>query len=101
MQSGTTEPATPVIEIVINEELDAASVPRFAALLHEAVDLRPDNLVIDLTECPFVDAAAVGLLLDVHRRMFSHGGRLTLRSPGPRVSRTFRLARVDNVLNVQ
>jgi anti-anti-sigma factor len=101
MNSGTAGPATPIIEIVIAEELDAASVPRFAALLHEAADLRPDNLVVDLTECPFVDAAAVGMLLDIHRRMFSAGGRLTLRSPGPRVSRTLRLARVENVLHVQ
>ncbi|WP_426503894.1 STAS domain-containing protein [Dactylosporangium sp. McL0621] len=92
---------TGVIEIVINEELDAASVPRFGALLHEAVDLGPDNLVVDLMECPFVDAAAIGLLLDVHRRMFAAGGRLTLRSPGPRVTRTLRLARVNNVLHVQ
>ncbi|WP_433075894.1 STAS domain-containing protein [Dactylosporangium sp. CA-139114] len=101
MHSGTADAATPTIEVVIREELDAASVPRFAALLHEAADLGPDHLVVDLTECPFVDAAAIGMLLDVHRRMFVAGGRLTLRSPGPRVTRTLRLARVSNVLHVQ
>ena len=97
----TANPSTPIVEIVINEELDAASVPRVAALLHEAADLGPQHLVLDLAECPFVDAAAIGMLLDVHRRMFAAGGRLTLRSPGPRVTRTLRLARVNNVLHVQ
>ncbi|WP_433204019.1 STAS domain-containing protein [Dactylosporangium sp. CS-047395] len=86
---------------MIEEELDAASVPRVAALLHEAADLNPTDLVIDLRECPFVDAAAIGMLLDVHRRMFAAGGRLTLRAPGPRVTRTLRLARVEKVLHVQ
>jgi anti-anti-sigma factor len=101
MYSGTAGPVAPTIEVVITQELDAAAVPRVAALLNEAVDLHPGNLVVDLAECPFVDAAAIGMLLDVHRRLFSAGGRLTLRSPGPRVTRTLRLARVDNVLHVQ
>ncbi|WP_432972276.1 STAS domain-containing protein [Dactylosporangium sp. CA-233914] len=95
------DPTTPIIEVVITEELDAASVPRFSALLHEAVDLRPARLVVDLAECPFIDAAGIGMLLDVHRRLWTEGGRLTLRSPGPRVTRTLELARVEHVLHVQ
>jgi anti-anti-sigma factor len=101
MHSGTAGPTAATIEIVITEELDAASVLRFAALLHEAADLQPGALVIDLAQCPFVDAAAIGMLLDVHRRLWSAGGRLTLRSPNPRVTRTLHLARVEHVLHVE
>ncbi|MEV6932259.1 STAS domain-containing protein [Dactylosporangium sp. NPDC051485] len=100
MQSAPADPETPAIEVVITEELDAASVARFGALLHEAADLQPSHLVIDLAGCPFIDAAAIGMLLDVHRRMWSTGGRLTLRSPSPRITRTLQLARVDHVLHV-
>ena len=101
MPSGTAGPTAPTVEVVITEELDASSVPRVAALLHEAADLQPEHLVVDLTACPFIDAEAIGMLLDVHRRLWSAGGRLTLRSPGPRVVRTLRLARVENVLHVE
>jgi anti-anti-sigma factor len=89
------------VEIVIAEELDAAAVPRVSALLHEAADLRPRHLVVDLAACPFLDATAIGMLLDVHRRVWTDGGRLTLRAPGERVIRTLRLARVDHVLDVE
>jgi anti-anti-sigma factor len=101
MRSSTAGRTAPTVEIVITEELDADSVPRFAALLHEAADLRPARLVVDLARCPFLDAAAIGMLLEVHRRVWSDGGGLTLRAPGPRVVRTLRLARVDHVLSVE
>jgi anti-anti-sigma factor len=100
MRSSTARHTAPTVEIVITEELDADSVPRVAALLHEAADLHPARLVIDLAGCPFLDASAIGMLLDVHRRVWSDGGGLTLRAPGPRIVRTLRLARVDHVLAV-
>ncbi|WP_432825054.1 STAS domain-containing protein [Dactylosporangium sp. CA-092794] len=100
MQRVTAGRTTPTIEVIVTEELDAASVPRFSTLLHEAADLHPEHLVVDLAGCPFVDAAAIGMLLDVHRRVWSDGGRLTLRAPLPRVVRTLRLARVDHVLQL-
>ena len=101
MRSETVRPAAPTVEIIVTEELDAATVPRMAALLQDAVDLHPTHLRIDLAQCPFVDAAAIGMLLDVHRRVWSEGGRLTLRDPSPRVRRTLELARVDHVLQVE
>lgn len=101
MRTSTGGPTAPTVEIVVAEELDAASVPRVAALLHEAADLHPQHLVVDLAGCPFLDAAAIGVLLDVHRRVWSDGGQLTLRNPVPRVARALRLARVEHVLHVQ
>ncbi|MER7009130.1 STAS domain-containing protein [Dactylosporangium sp. NPDC000555] len=101
MYSGTADPASGTVEVVITEGLDATSVPRFSALLNEAADKQPEHLVVDLARCPFIDASAIGVLLDVHRRVWSAGGRLTLRSPCPRVARTLQLARVEHVLLVQ
>jgi anti-anti-sigma regulatory factor len=53
-----------------------------------------------LSDCEAVDAVALDVLLDAHRRMWSSGGRLTLRAPSPRLQRTMALARVDQVLHV-
>jgi anti-anti-sigma factor len=66
----------------------------------DAAALRPADLVVDLTACAYVDAAGIGVLLDVHRRVWSDGGRLTLRGLSPKVARTLQLARVDRVLYV-
>jgi anti-anti-sigma factor len=90
----------PRVEVVVVEAFDAESLPRLGALLNDALALKPDELVIDLAGCPLVDAAAIGLLLDIHRRALRTGGSLTLRSPSLRLRRNLRLARVDGVLNV-
>lgn len=90
----------PVIEVIITEELDFQSLPRLDARLAEALELHPARLVVDLAACPRMDAAAIGLLVDVHRRARRAGGQLTLRSPSPRLRRNLELARADRVLHV-
>ncbi|MEV4141801.1 STAS domain-containing protein [Dactylosporangium sp. NPDC049742] len=91
---------TPLVEIVVTEELDAASEPRVRALLEDALTMHPEQLVLDLSGCPFIDATAIGMLLDVHRQVWTSGGRLTLRAPSPRVRRTLQIAHVNHVLRM-
>lgn len=90
----------PVVEVVITEELDLWAMPRLSALLDDALGLQPQQLVVDLARCPFMDAAAIGVLLEVHKKARRGGGRLTLRSPSARLRRNLRLARADRVLHV-
>ena len=90
----------PVIEVIVTEELDFRAVPRLDARLAEALELHPQRLVVDLAACPRMDAAAIGLLVEVHRRARRAGGTLTLRSPSPRLLRNLELARADGVLQV-
>lgn len=93
-------PATELVEIVVTEELDLAAVRELGGVLDSILALRPARLVIDVAACRYVDAAGIGLLLDVHRRMWRLGGRLTLRSPSPRLHRLLQVARVDQVFHV-
>jgi anti-anti-sigma factor len=89
-----------LVEVLVTDPLDTGAVPHVRALLDDAAALRPADLVVDLTACEYVDAAGIGVLLDVHRKVWSDGGRLTLRGLSPKVTRTLQLARVDRVLHV-
>ncbi|MDG6110387.1 STAS domain-containing protein [Dactylosporangium aurantiacum] len=100
MQPIAQTPATRLVEVLVTDPLDTGAVPHVRALLDDAAALRPADLVVDLTACAYVDAAGIGVLLDVHRRVWSDGGRLTLRGLSPKVARTLELARVDRVLQV-
>ena len=100
MQTGIDAPGTPLVEIVVTEELDARSEPRVRALLEDALTMHPEQLVVDLASYPFIDAIAIGMLLDIHRRVWTSGGRLTLRAPSPRVRRTLQIAHVNHVLRM-
>ncbi|NUT36502.1 MAG: STAS domain-containing protein [Hamadaea sp.] len=90
----------PVVELVITEELDLWALSRLTSLLDDALALHPVEIVVDLAQCPFMDAATIGVLLDAHRRTRRDGGVLTLRSPSSRLRRNLRLARADRVLRI-
>jgi anti-anti-sigma factor len=87
--------------VVVTEAFDGAAVERWRARLAEAAALHPARLVVDLRRSPRIDAAAIVVLLQLHREMMRIDGRLTLRGPVARVRRTLGLARVDHVLEVE
>ncbi len=89
-----------VVEVVVEGELDVSSVGRVRETLHDALSLRPERLVVDLRNCPFVDACALTMLLDVHRRAWRSGGVLTLRGCSPRVLRLLSLTGVRRVFDL-
>jgi anti-anti-sigma factor len=89
------------IVVVVTDPLDGGAVDRWAGELAAAVHHRPDRLVADLTDCAWIDAAAIGVLLRTHGQMIRANGTFVLRRPPARVRRTLRLARVDQVLEVE
>ena len=95
-----TATSTPLVEIVVTEALVAPAAARLHALISDALGLRPDQLVIDLADCPFADAFGLDILLRAHRRAWQLGSRLTLRNPSPRLERIFGLAHVDHVFEI-
>lgn len=106
MSVATTRPGTractvPLIEVRITGPLDMTATQAIRTTLDTAVALNPQRLVLDLADCPLIDAAAIGLLLDMHRHLWRSGATLTLRSPTARLRHILRIARVDNVLRVE
>jgi anti-anti-sigma factor len=100
MQLSSDLQHVPTVEVIVCGDLDATSAPGVHDTLQEAIELSPQRLIIDLADCPSIDAAGILLLLDVHRRTMRNGGTVALRSPGERLRRNLRLARVDRVLQV-
>jgi anti-anti-sigma factor len=87
----------PLLVVRVCEPLDATRIPSVDGLLDDAVAVRPAHLVVDLSECEYLDAAGITLLLDVHKRIWADGGRMTLRGISPRLGRILELARVGRV----
>ncbi|MEU1606234.1 STAS domain-containing protein [Micromonospora matsumotoense] len=92
------ECTVPLVEVRVTDDLDLAALARSRQVFDRLVALCPAHVVVDLSECRHLDAAAVGLLLDVHRQLARHGGVLTLRDPSPRALRVLSAARVSRVL---
>ncbi|WP_433550224.1 STAS domain-containing protein [Micromonospora zamorensis] len=89
----------PLVEVRVTE-LDLACLPEVGAMFDRLLTLRPAQVVLDLSDCPHLDAAAIGLLLDLHRRLARADAVLTVRNPNPRVRRILHVARLDQVLSI-
>ena len=95
------EHAIPETTVVVTEALDCASVGRWGEHFRAAAARRPARLILDLRHSPRIDAAAIAVLLHLHRELIGADARLTLRAPVARVRRLLGLARVDHVLEVE
>jgi anti-sigma B factor antagonist len=90
----------PRLELIICEASSRSASVRLAERVDEAVTLRPDHVIVDLTACDSLSAAAIGVLTDAHRRVRRYGGRLSLRGAGPRVRRLLDLSGVGHVFDL-
>jgi anti-anti-sigma factor len=84
-----------VVLLSLAGELDLASVPSLSAGF-AALEVRPyRRVVLDLTDVTFMSAAALHVLLDLHRRARAEGFRVILVGAVRReVERTLSLAGV-------
>lgn len=92
--------SVPLVEVSVDGHLDLAAVPQIRRILDDALTLRPVHLVLDLAGCPVIDAAGIGLLLDVHRELWKAGSRLTLHAPTARLRRLLGIAHMDRVFHI-
>ncbi|MFY1594792.1 STAS domain-containing protein [Micromonospora sp. WMMD737] len=91
--------ALPLVEVRLTQ-LDLACLPETGAVFDRLLALRPEQVVVDLAGCRYIDAAAIGLLLDVHRRLTSTNGVLVVRNPNHRIQRILHHTRLTQVLPI-
>lgn len=93
----------PAVDVLleIDAPLDPATVARFEEQLDRAQAARPQRVVVDLTGCGFVDARALTVLLEGHRRARRYGGVLVLAGCSPRVVRLLSLTGLRGVFDLE
>jgi anti-sigma B factor antagonist len=82
----------------ISGELDLATTPEVEKILSD-VDSAA-RLVIDLTECGFLDSSAVRILLVAVRRADEAGGSVSLVAPDPGIRRALEIAGLGAILPI-
>ena len=81
-------------------ELDLHTAPRFQEELQAAIEPPFQRLLVDLTDCDFLDSTAVHVLVQAHRRLDGRADKLALIIPSPHLRRIFQLAGLDEVLHI-
>ncbi len=92
---------SPAVAVEVVGALDLSCLARVRAQIDEELSGHPEHLVVDLSACPFVDASALSMLLEVHRQASRAGGALTLRGCSPRVLRLLSLTGLRRVFDLE
>ena len=83
--------------VYVSGELDLASAPRLEEALAE---LLADPVVVDLSECTFLDSAGMGVLLSSARTLSGEGRSLRVATANPRILRVLEITAVDTLIAV-
>ena len=79
-------------------DLDLATVPELErALAEHAFEA---GLVVDLSECAFVDSSCVRLLVDIARETAEAGGKAAVVATEPGVLRILEITALDTLVSV-
>jgi len=84
--------------VAVSGEVDMDTAPEMQRILRHAVDDGRTDLIVDMTECGFIDCTGLGVLVGVANMSRSRGGSITLRAPGRRVVLVRDLAGLHDVL---
>jgi len=83
--------------VSVEGELDLQTAPDLEQTLR-ATDL--PCVIVDLTEVPFLDSTALGVLLAATRKMEKNGRRLLVAAGSPAVARTLTISGLARTLDV-
>jgi anti-anti-sigma factor len=80
--------------VVVRGEIDLVTVPRFAAVVEEAIldHGMPRPLLVDLEACTFMDSSGLAILLRAHDRLGVAPGLAIACAPGGPAERLLELA---------
>ena len=96
----TVESETGVPVVHLRGEIDLHTCPELRTVLHDLMETGRYVIVLDLAEVPYLDSAALGVLVDTVRRVREHSGALHLVQITPFVRRAFEITRLIKIFQV-
>lgn len=82
-------------------ELDQATVPELRIALDAAVDSGTGSLLVDLSDCAFIDSSGLGALVAARGRLIATDGRrFGLCCPDEQVRRLLEITGLDKAMGL-
>ena len=85
------------LTIAVSGRVDTVTAPELAAGLKFG-DAK--NVVIDLTDVPYMSSAGLRLLLTAHKTLFAKGGELQIANVQPSVREVLDITGFSDILNL-
>jgi anti-sigma B factor antagonist len=96
----TTESETGVPVVELRGELDLHTCPQLRTTLLDLMNANKRHVVLNMAGVPYLDSAALGVLVDAVRRARDMGGALHLTNVQPFVRRAFEITRLVKIFQM-
>ncbi len=93
-----THDEIPIVHI--KGEIDLHTCAAFRDSLRDLIDKQHHDIVIDLGSVPYLDSAALGVLVDAVRRVRECDGAIYLVATTPFVRRAFEITRLVKIFQL-
>ncbi len=91
-----------VLEIKLMGEIDHHSAVNVRSDIDGLIfDLRPQKVVLDLSEISFMDSSGLGLIMGRYALIKDFGGTLSLRAPTVAVMKILTLAGMERMIKIE
>jgi anti-sigma B factor antagonist len=87
-----------VVELI--GDIDMHQTPSLHAAMIELCERQPQPLVLDLQKVPYLDSSALGMLVEVFRRVKAYGGSMRLCGLRDRVRGIFEITHLDRYFSI-
>ncbi|MGH2953411.1 MAG: STAS domain-containing protein [Solirubrobacterales bacterium] len=81
-------------------ELDQATAPQLRSALGDALDAPQKPVLVDLTDCGFIDSTGLSLLVEAKRRLAEDDRRFAVCCPDDDVRRLLELTGIDEAVGL-
>lgn len=86
------------IVATVRGEIDLHNSPDLRGTLLELVQKeRPQKVVLNLGQVPYMDSSAIAVLVELLQRLRKNGGKICLTNLQPRVKGLLEIARLDTI----
>ena len=90
-----------VLRVAIVGEINHHSAVFVRQEIDEKIqELRPQNLVLDLADMPFMDSSGLGLIMGRYQLMQDLGGTLAIANPSAGHQKIFKLAGLNKLVKI-
>ena len=91
-----------VLEVKLVGEIDHHSAVSVRSDIDGLIfDLRPQKVVLDLSEISFMDSSGLGLIMGRYALIKDFGGTLSLRAPTVAVMKILTLAGMERMIKIE
>lgn len=87
-------------ELRVTGELDQATVPDLEGPLTAAIDSDAHGILVNLTDCEFIDSTGLGLLVNARERVNDNSRHFGVCCPHEQVRRLLEITGIDQTIDL-